>query len=151
MVSRTIGWLACALAILLLAGAMVSGAFAASRLRTASAAWVLMPAVPGRPAAGYFTLHGGGTADRLIGASSSRAAKVELHGSMAMGGVMHMAALTEVPLPAGGTVSFAPGGNHLMLFGLKPGGGAVPLVLHFASGAAVSIEAKPRAAGEGAP
>lgn len=161
MMSRTVGLLACALAVLLLAGAMVSGAVAASRLPTASAAWVLMPAVAGRPAAGYFTLTGGAAADRLIGATSPRASKVELHGSMAMGGMAtggmamggmtHMAALASVPLLAGGTVAFAPGGNHLMLFDVKPGAAPIPLTLRFASGATVNVAATPRAAGEGAP
>ena len=56
------------------------------------------------------------------------------------GGVASMQRLDRVPLPAGGRVTFAPGGFHLMLVGLTQAlkaGDAVPATLTFASGARV--------------
>ena len=98
--------------------------------------WVRLPAVAGRPAA-YFTLHGGKAGAILIGVSSPDAESASLHESMEMNGMSSMAPLTQVAAPAGGKVAFAPGGKHVMLFGLKPGiapGGAVRLHFAFADG-----------------
>lgn len=53
-----------------------------------------------------------------------------------------MKPLARVAVPAGGSVTFAPGGYHLMLIGLtKPvkTGDAVPATLTFASGAKVKV------------
>ena len=89
----TIGRLACALAVLMLAGALVSGAIAGAEPTAAarvSGAWVRLAAVAGRPAAGYLTLRGGAVGDRLIGITSPRAGRIEMHSSMAMQGMMHM-------------------------------------------------------------
>ena len=90
-------------------------------------AWVRLPAVAGRPAVGYFTLHGGEQATRLDAVNADRAQRTEMHESMAGGGGMTtMRPIRAVPLPANGTITFAPGGKHLMLFGvnaaLQPGG-----------------------------
>jgi copper(I)-binding protein len=68
--------------------------------------------------AAYFTLANSGGADRLLGASSDQIGRVELHASMQdEAGVMRMERLPGVDVPAGGEAVFAPGGNHLMLFG----------------------------------
>lgn len=102
--------------------------------------WVRLPAVAGRPAAAYFTLHGGEKGAILIGVSSPDAKSASLHESMDMNGVSSMAALTQVAAPAGGSVTFEPGGKHVMLFGLKPGiapGATVRLRLTFANGKAL--------------
>ena len=56
---------------------------------------------------------------------------------------MRMAPEARVPVPAGGQVSFAPGGRHLMLIGLKRPlklGDKVPATLKFASGANLRVE-----------
>jgi copper(I)-binding protein len=102
--------------------------------------WVRLPAVAGRPAAAYFTLYGGKAGAILIGVSSPDAESASLHESMEMNGVSSMAPLTQVAAPAGGKVAFAPGGKHVMLFGLKPGvapGGTVRLHFAFADGKAL--------------
>lgn len=54
---------------------------------------------------------------------------------------MRMERVDGVAVPAGGTVRFAPGGYHLMLFGLKPGMRSVPLTFGFASGGTVQAVA----------
>ena len=57
--------------------------------------------------------------DVLLGVETPVAERVEMHqGSMA-GGVMTMRKLTSVAIPAHGTATFAPGGDHLMLVKLK--------------------------------
>jgi copper(I)-binding protein len=91
--------------------------------------WVRLPVVAGRPAAAYFTLHGGKDGAILIAVSSPDAKSAQMHESMEMNGVSSMAPLTQVAAPAGGKITFAPGGKHVMLFGLKPG---AKVRLHFA-------------------
>ena len=57
---------------------------------------------------------------RLRSAASSVAHSVTLHRSVVSGGVAHMEALTDgLVIPPGGSASFQPGGNHLMLEGLS--------------------------------
>ena len=89
-------------------------------------AWVRLPAVPGRPAAAYFTVDGGPAPRTLYRVTADRALRAELHESMGgAGGAMSMRPLQSVAIPAGEEVAFAPGGRHVMLFDLdaaaKPG------------------------------
>lgn len=117
-------------------------------------AWVRLPAVPGRPAAGYATVRGDGSSDRaLVGVSSPAAERAELHESMAgHGGMMAMQPLDRVRVK--GTVGFGPGGKHIMLFGLSPdlrAGGTIPMTFAFEDGAKVTVDAKLVAAGDPAP
>jgi periplasmic copper chaperone A len=118
-------------------------------------AWVRLPAVAGRPGAAFFTLTGGRSDDRLVAVASAVAARAELHESgHAPGGMMTMRPLAAVDVPAGAGVAFAPGGRHVMLFGLDPAirpGTAVPLRFGFASGRTAEAEAKTVPAGEAAP
>jgi len=69
---------------------------------------------------------------RLIAVSSSAAASAEIHTMTMDNGVMKMRQLEFLPLPANEPVTLGPGGDHLMLFGLKhalKAGGTVPLTL----------------------
>lgn len=163
--TRVMGWIACVGAVMLLVVAMVSGVSGAaadaattrSNSRTDRAridgAWVRLAAVPGRPGAGYFTLHAGTVPVELV-AVSSPLARVELHSSSMAGGVMRMDRLPSVRVAAGGTAAFAPGGSHLMLFdvaaSVRPGA-TVPLTLTFADGRTVRVDAAVQAAGAAAP
>ena len=113
-------------------------------------AWVRLPAVPGRPGAAYFTLHGGAADATLIAVSTPRARKAELHESMANG----MRPVVSVTLPAGGIVAFAPGGRHVMLFDLDPRlppGSSAPLTLSFADGRTLGTTASVLGAADPAP
>jgi periplasmic copper chaperone A len=56
---------------------------------------------------------------RLVGAASPIASSAEIHAHTHHNGAMSMRPVEEVALPAGETVSFEPGGYHLMLFGLQ--------------------------------
>ena len=101
------------------------------------------PAVAGTNGVGYLTIANHGKAgDALVAVTSPLAAKVEMHSSSMAGGVMSMARLDRVAVPAGGQVAFAPGGDHLMLIGLKKTlvpGEAIPATLSFLSGARVKV------------
>lgn len=113
-------------------------------------AWVRLPAASGRPAGGYFTAHGSASADTLASVTSPKAERIEMHSMVQDGATMKMRAEQSFALPANGELKFAPGGSHLMLFGLagdlKPGD-KVPLTFRFASGATVTIDAEARAPG----
>ncbi len=139
---RAIGWGACAGAVLLLIVALIGVRVQAAAGTRVSDAVVRLAAVPGRPGAGYFTVSGGPAT--LESVSSPLASRIELHSSSMAGGVMRMDALPSVKLRAGEIVRFAPGGNHLMIFGLRSDvktGATVPLDFHFAGGRVVRVTA----------
>jgi periplasmic copper chaperone A len=142
---------------------LVSGCAPAPKAAHVDAAWVRLPAVSGNPGAAYFILVGGPVADRLMAVSSPLAVRAEMHdmapstgsGQGMKGGMMSMAPLDAgLDVPAGATVTFAPGGKHVMLFDISPKaatGGKLPLMLSFASGATTNAEAAIVAAGDEAP
>ncbi|PZO55393.1 MAG: hypothetical protein DCF16_03010 [Alphaproteobacteria bacterium] len=67
--------------------------------------------------AGYLTIiNGGSEADRLIGAESARAGRVEVHEMIMDGAVMQMRPIQALEIGAGETASLAPGGAHLMFY-----------------------------------
>jgi copper(I)-binding protein len=116
--------------------------------------WVRLSAVSGRPAAAYFALRGGAAADRLTGVESASATRAELHEGGMMEGMATMKPMAGIDVPADGRVAFAPGGDHVMLFGVDPAirpGATLPLRLHFRSGAMVDAAARVVAAGDPAP
>lgn len=69
--------------------------------------------------AAYMVIEGSGRADRLLGASSERAAMVDLHDVIEVDGVVRMRGLEALEVPARGRVELAPKGRHLMLMGLS--------------------------------
>ena len=78
------------------------------------------PTVAGQQSSGgYLLLKGGAIADRLLSATSTVAASIELHRMSLEGDVMRMRPVSEISVPAGETVPLAPGGLHLMFQGLK--------------------------------
>ena len=148
--ARVVGWLACVGAVALLVVAMVTGTTAeAGGPARVTGATVRLSAVPGRPAAGYFTLTAGATPVELTGVASPPA-RVELHAMSMAGDVMRMDKLPSVRVGAGGTVRFAPGGSHLMLFGVPASvraGGTLPLTFAFSDGTTIRVAATVVAAG----
>lgn len=94
---------------------------------------------------GFVTLTNTGTTDdRLIGAASPIAKKVELHTMEMVDGVMKMRPVEGgIPVPAGETVRLAPGGEHIMLMGLDAPietGSLVPVTLTFDKAGSIDIE-----------
>lgn len=93
--------------------------------------------------AAYVSVHNGGAADRLIGASSPAAASVSIHDSQSGGGVMRMRAAGPVAVASGGMIAMKPGGLHIMLMGLKAPlrpGTSLPITLRFERAGPVRAE-----------
>lgn len=137
-----------------LAGALLlAGCLKPAEIR-ADDAWVRLPAVAGRPAVAYFTLHGGETPTTLINVVADRAIRAEMHESMGSGGTMAMRPISAVPLPANGTIAFVPGGRHVMMFGLNSSltrGASTLLTFTFADGSHLQRRAWAIGAGDPAP
>jgi copper(I)-binding protein len=70
--------------------------------------------------AAYFDTHNAGTAAiTLVGAETAVARAVEIHQILRDGDMVRMRRQPEVVIPPGETVRFAPGGLHLMIFGVS--------------------------------
>ena len=82
-------------------------------------AWVRLSPNKDTPSAGYFVAHGGDAATQLRGVLTDYALKVEMHESMDHDGMMMMQKIDSVDIPAKGKVAFAPGGKHLMIWGIN--------------------------------
>ena len=83
-------------------------------------AWA-RPSVPGASEGVVYLaiINHGKAAEALTGASTPAAKRAELHTNDMMGGMMKMRAVESFAIPSGGTLSLEPGGNHIMLLGLK--------------------------------
>ncbi|MSO69202.1 MAG: copper chaperone PCu(A)C [Alphaproteobacteria bacterium] len=100
---------------------------------------------PGAPnGAAYLVIENKSAApDRLIGAATPRAAKVEFHGHEMEGEMMAMRQREAIDLAAKDIVAFEPGGLHLMLLKLTAplkDGERFPLTLRFENAGDISIE-----------
>lgn len=103
------------------------------------------PAMAGGNGAGFMTItNRGKAADALKSVEAPFARKTEIHRSSTEGGVMRMERQDAgVALPAGQTVTFAPGGYHVMFLGLAKAtkaGDKLPATLVFQSGARLKVE-----------
>jgi len=113
---------------------------------------LVLPAVRGNPAALYFAIANNGAADAaLASAHVAGAGMAMLHTTSMEGMNASMEHVAEVPVPAGETVEFAPGGMHVMVY--EPGetlaaGGTTEVTLTLASGDKISFPAALRAAGD---
>jgi len=120
--------------------AALAFAAAAHAAPQVQAAWS-RPAAQGTTAGGYMTLaNPGAKADSLVAVESPFASAVQIHQSSMHGAMAMMQAVTAVPVPAGGRVTFAPGGYHLMFLAVTRPlkvGDTLPATLSFASGAKV--------------
>jgi hypothetical protein len=122
--------LAAAAALTLVVGAC--GDDAAQSTVTVGDVWSRTSAATQTAGVVYFEVTAGESGDALIGASVSSeiAASAEIHetvpvdsttmsmGGTTAGGGMMMRPVAAVPIGAGETVSFEPGGYHVMLMGL---------------------------------
>lgn len=96
-----------------------------------------------------------GHADRLVSANSDRAMKVEIHEARMDGGVMRMRPVAGgIVIEPGETVTFQPGGLHLMLTGLQSPlrkDETLKLVLRFETAGEISVEVPVLSIGAKAP
>jgi copper(I)-binding protein len=115
---------------------------------TVSGAWVRPPQGVELPGAGYFVVTGGSQADALLSASSPVAGSVEIHEtSTDASGMTGMHPISRLEVPAGATVTFKPGGYHLMLMGVTGTltvGGTVQIDLTFEKAGKISVQAEVR-------
>jgi len=121
------------MAALLLAGCDVSEPTPV----TPAAPTIRLPAVPGRPAAGYFELRIEGDRGALVSVTSPQAGRVEMHETRMSGTMSSMRPVRRVAVRNGENLVFAPGGRHLMIYDLDPvvrPGGDFTFVLHFERG-----------------
>lgn len=83
-------------------------------------------------------------ADRLLSVSCACATSATLHDMAVEGGIMRMRAAPQgFEVPAGGALTLAPGGKHVMLTGLNrplKDGDRVDLTLRFARAGAVKAD-----------
>ncbi|MGD9809763.1 MAG: copper chaperone PCu(A)C [Sphingobium sp.] len=113
-------------------------------------AWVKTNANPEAPAAGYFTVHGGEQAVKLLRVTTDGALRVEMHESVMKDGMMTMEPMDSVDIPAKTDVKFAPGGKHVMLFGLNPAvaeTGKLTFTMLFSNGDRLIVDAPIQQAG----
>ena len=107
--------------------------------------WVRATPPGAKLAAGYLVIvNKSAAADRLVGASSPAAARVETHVTESEGGIYRMREVKGYDVPANGRYELKPGGPHLMLVDIKgplKEGGRVTLVLRFEKAGEVKVEA----------
>jgi copper(I)-binding protein len=118
---------------------------------TVSGAWARATAPGVDVGAAYLVIEGGARPDRVLDASSPRAAMVHLHTVEEQGGVAKMRPIEVIEVPAGQRVELAPKGTHLMLMGLDGplvAGESFPVTLRFATAGelAVTVLVKPATA-----
>ena len=93
---------------------------------------------------GFMQLRNSGTAtERVVGATSPIAGRVEMHVTTREGDVTKMRQVESFDIAAGGAFELKPGGAHLMLVGLRQPlkqGDKVPLTLKLGKGGEVRID-----------
>ena len=98
--------------------------------------------LPGKlPAGGYFTAQNNSRHDvSITGARAEACGMLMIHQSSNKGGMSGMDMMEQVKVPAGGQVTFAPGGYHLMCEGAKMKiGTRVPVLISLSDGTAVAV------------
>jgi copper(I)-binding protein len=100
--------------------------------------------LPSLPAAGYMVLQNNGdNNETLTGAASPACGSLMLHESEDNSGMAMMMDVPSVVIPAHGTMTFAPGGYHLMCMNPRMKvGDNIPVTLTLKSGATVNFSAK---------
>jgi copper(I)-binding protein len=122
--------------------ALAAVATAQAGVPVVSEAWARATPPGVEVGAAYMVITGGDKADRLVGASSPRAAMVDLHVVEERDGVAKMRAVDAVPIPAGQRVTLAPNATHVMLMGLDGplvAGQTFAITLRFAESGTQSV------------
>jgi len=131
--------------MLVVIGAACSGSNGTTGGITLSDAWVRSPVIIDQSGAAYLVIQNHGAADKLQSVTSDAAQTIELHESMESGGMMSMAPVPNIPIPANGRIELKPGGFHMMLMGLtRPlkTGDKVQLTLNFEKAGKIPVTAE---------
>jgi copper(I)-binding protein len=93
--------------------------------------------------AGYLVIDNATASDdRLVGVTSARAERVEVHEMTMAGAVMQMRPVEALAIPAGQSITLAPGGMHLMFYGVAEPfaeGQEIPVHLTFENAGAIDV------------
>jgi periplasmic copper chaperone A len=84
----------------------------------------------------------GASAERLVGASSTVAATVEVHETSMADGIMSMREVEFVEIAPGGIAELKPGGYHIMLIGISEAlksGETIIITLQFENAGALDV------------
>jgi copper(I)-binding protein len=114
-------------------------------------------ATPGnaKTAAIYMTIaNKGAVADKLSGASTPAAEHAQVHQTTMSGNMAHMDMVGSIDIPAGGKVTFAPDGYHVMLTDLKAPlkeGSSFVVTLEFAKSGKLDVPVSVLSAGATGP
>ena len=96
----------------------------------------------------YFTIENSGDqADRLVSASSDVAGMVQVHETTMVDGTAQMNEVDGVDVPAGGSVTFEPGGYHVMMMDIPEPlevGTTIDVVLSFETAGDITVAAEIR-------
>jgi len=135
------GALAAAPLTLAVLGGCVQNARADVRIEEAV---IVRPLAPGQAASGYVDIRNtAARADRLMSATSARAARIVLHEMVMDGDMMRMRDLhAGFDIPPNRLTSLADAGVHLMISEISGSietGDKIPVVLHFARAGDVSV------------
>ena len=114
-------------------------------------AWSRATPPGAKVAAGYLTIRNKSAApDRMVGASSAAAARVETHVVEKQGEVMRMREVKGYDVPAKGSFELKPGGPHLMLVDIKrplKEGEKISIVLRFQNAGEIKADFDVKALG----
>ena len=80
---------------------------------------------------------------KIVGVSSTAAERIEMHTIIKVDEQLRMRPLTSIEVPAGETVKFASGGNHLMLFGVQLDGEPTIVQIELDNGEVVETPFQP--------
>jgi len=130
--------------LLLIPGTVIAADYKIGALEIDSP-WARATASTAPAGGGYLTIvNKGTTADRLVTVRSPVAQAAAIHEMKMDGNIMRMRELDKgLEIPAGGTVTLAPSGFHVMLMGLKEPlkqGTKVPLTLVFEKAGSIDVE-----------
>ncbi|GAB5480862.1 MAG: hypothetical protein Pars92KO_06190 [Parasphingorhabdus sp.] len=109
--------------------------------------------VEGNPSAGYATIKGGPEDVSLVSVTADDVMRMEMHETVEENGMAMMKTLGKVPVPAGGTVKFEPGGKHLMIWGIGGGSvaqGSLRMIFIFSNDDRIQVDAAIKKAGAAA-
>jgi hypothetical protein len=137
--------------LLVLVLGMCVGIAGQARAQTPSAStiaieqpWARATPAGAKTGAAYLTIINRGSAsDRLVSASTPMASKVQFHEETNDNGIMRMRELPSLEIQPGATVTFKPGGMHIMLVGVKQQikeGQTFPLVLKFEKAGEIDLQ-----------
>lgn len=128
-------------------GIAAPGAFADGEIQVRDP-WVQAAPPNVKVMAAYLEINNSGKKPRaLISAASPAFDQVGIHRSMTHGNMVHMEQLKDLTLPPQTSVSFKPGGLHLMLMDAKKPlgvGDQVPITLFFKGGEKITFTAAVR-------